>query len=155
MNAPAVSLNAAERFHELRRRYLAVRSLITAAAVVAMLLIGWLVLSLVDYQWEWSTSWRKSAILLVAVGVLMWLLRQGFRIVRDTRQRQFAAHLESEFDEFGQRIRTVLVFVDPHLLENCPGTFVYWRQFNEMLVQVFDHLFFGRSNKTEIDFVPE
>ncbi|MFK8112420.1 MAG: DUF4175 family protein [Rubripirellula sp.] len=112
MNAPAVSFNVAKRFHELRRRYLSVRIGIAFAVAVAALISVWLVLASCDYVWEWSLLSRKTAMLIGSVSVGAWLVSRLYLIVRDTRQRKFAAQLEAEFEEFGQRIRTVLDTVD-------------------------------------------
>lgn len=112
MNAPAVSFNVARRFHELRRRYLSVRISVAVAATLAALVTLWLVLSAVDYYWEWSLGLRKGFLLAGVVAIAAWFGHWLFSIVRDTRQRKFAAQLEQEFEEFGQRIRTVLDTVD-------------------------------------------
>jgi hypothetical protein len=112
MNAPAVSLNVAQRFHELRRRYLSVRITIAIAVAIVSIIGLWLALAIGDYLWEWSFGWRSFGILTAVIGVTAWASNLLYGILRDTRQRKFAALLEDSFEDFGQRIRTVLGTVD-------------------------------------------
>ncbi len=112
MNAPEINFKVAKRFHDLRRRYFGVRIGIGIAIAVIALLSVWMLLTAGDYVWEWALTWRKAGLLVGAAAVCVWLARRMYRIVRDTRQRQFAAKLENSFEDFGQRIRTVLDTVD-------------------------------------------
>ena len=112
MNAPTVSQNVAQRFHELRRRYLGIRLGIAFAIAITVLAGLWITFSAIDYVWEWSATWRKATAILGAVLITVWLVHRIHTIIRDTRQRRFAAQLEQEFDGFGQRVRTVLETVE-------------------------------------------
>ena len=112
MNAPAVSLDVAKRFHQLRRRYCTVRvGIATAIAVTAMIVI-WVLLSLGDYYGEWPATVRKTAGVLLASCVAVWFVHRLFCIFSDANQRKFASSVEGSFEEFGQRVRTVLDTVD-------------------------------------------
>ena len=112
MNAPDINYKVAKRFHDLRRRYLGVRIGIGIAIAVVGLLSVWMLLTAGDYIWEWALTWRKAGLLVGAAAAGGWLAHRIYSIIRDTRQRQFAAQLESSFEDFGQRIRTVLDTVD-------------------------------------------
>ncbi len=48
MNAPAVSIKVARRFHELRRRYLSVRIGIVLSIALAALIAIWVAISVCD-----------------------------------------------------------------------------------------------------------
>ncbi len=112
MNAPAVSIKVANRFHELRRRYFAVRLGIVMATAVAALIAVWTMLTACDYFWEWPATYRQIGALIGGAVILVWLIGRVFVICRDTRQRKFASAIEGSFPDFGQRIRTVLETVD-------------------------------------------
>ena len=112
MNAPAVNLDVAEKFHNLRRRYFFVRIAIALAIVVASAVVGWIALATADYYWELGSGWRQiglSALLLSTIGLIGW---QVYNAIRSGQKRHFASTLENEFEDFGQRIRTVLDTVD-------------------------------------------
>ena len=112
MNAPDVAYQVARQFTALRRRYLTVR-LATALCIAAgFLLAVWTLLALIDYRWEWPHRWRMTT-MAIALGIaavaLAWRL---FSLFRQTRRRPFAGVVERAFEDFGQRIRTVLDTVD-------------------------------------------
>lgn len=108
MSAPTVTLEVTDRFNGLRRQYLWFRTIIVAAAGGCLLLVVWLLLSFVDFFWEWPQVWRVTALGAGTAAVGVWYLSRLFVIARETRERPFAGLLESSFDGFGQRIRTVL-----------------------------------------------
>lgn len=108
MSAPTVTLEVSDRFNGLRRQYLWSRTIIASAAASALLLTGWLLLSFVDFFWEWAQSWRLTGVAAVTALVAAWYLSRLMVIVRESREKRFAGLLESSFDGFGQRIRTVL-----------------------------------------------
>ncbi|QDV47785.1 hypothetical protein Enr13x_76970 [Stieleria neptunia] len=112
MNAPDVAFQVARQFTALRRRYLTVRLATVVSLAVVFLLAVWLLLGMIDYRWEWPQHWRTSTI-LTAVGIAgVLLLWQAVWLFRQTRQRPFAGTVERSFEDFGQRIRTVLDTVD-------------------------------------------
>ena len=112
MNAPAVSFEVAQRFNALRRRYLLTRVGIALSVAVAAALALWIGLAACDYFWEWNATARKAGMVLGITSVTGWLVYRLLVIFTDTRQRRFAGTLESSFEDFGQRIRTVLDTVD-------------------------------------------
>ncbi len=112
MNAPAVSIEVFQRFHALRRRHLFVRLGIAFTMAAAVLVAMWVALATSDYYWEWPLAWRKVGWTAGIAFVAVPLVHRVYRIIRETRQRRFAGQLERSFDEFGQRIRTVLDTVE-------------------------------------------
>ncbi|MCS7467693.1 hypothetical protein NZK35_13650 [Stieleria sp. ICT_E10.1] len=112
MNAPDVAYQVARQFTALRRRYLTVRLATVVSIAGVFLLAVWVLLGMIDYRWEWPHTWRTTAMMTaigIAGGLLIW---QAIRLFRLTRQRSFAGIVERSFDDFGQRIRTVLDTVD-------------------------------------------
>ncbi|QDV88460.1 DUF4175 family protein [Planctomycetes bacterium TBK1r] len=108
MNAPDVAYQVARQFTALRRRYLTVRLATTASVAAVFLLAVWVLLGMIDYRWEWPHTWRTTAMMTaigIAAALLVW---QAVWLFRLTRQRSFAGIVERSFEDFGQRIRTVL-----------------------------------------------
>ncbi|PAY21547.1 hypothetical protein CKO51_00310 [Rhodopirellula sp. SM50] len=108
MNAPDVAYQVARQFTALRRRYLSVRLATTASIAALFLLAVWVLLGMIDYRWEWPHPWRTTAMMTaigIAAALLVW---QAVWLFRLTRQRSFAGIVERSFEDFGQRIRTVL-----------------------------------------------
>ncbi|MBI1246244.1 hypothetical protein GC197_00180 [bacterium] len=112
MNAPAVLTKLSQRFHTLRRRHMAVRIGIVAALTTMALLSAWIVLACCDFAWELPLETRRIAVAGILAAVSVGLLWRLVRVIHETRQKSFAALLETSFEEFGQRIRTVLDTVD-------------------------------------------
>ena len=112
MNAPVVTFEVAKRFRLLRRRYIAVRLGTTGAIAVAWLMFGWIALAAVDYVYEWKLLARQLALGAMLVATCGWWGWRQWSIVRANRRRQFVGRLERSYQEFGQRIRTVLDTVD-------------------------------------------
>jgi hypothetical protein len=108
MSAPTVTLEVTDRFNGLRRQYLWSRTIIASAVALSLCLTAWLLLAFVDYLWEWPLTWRLTGLASATVSVGAWYLSRLVAIVKETREKPFAGLLESSFDGFGQRIRTVL-----------------------------------------------
>lgn len=112
MNAPAVLMKLSQRFHTLRRRHMSVRLGTVLLVTVAALLATWMVLGGCDYLWELSLQTRQIVGGVALAMVLLGFVWQTYRVLRETRKRTFATLLETSFEEFGQRIRTVLDTVE-------------------------------------------
>ncbi|MCC9604018.1 hypothetical protein LOC67_25985 [Stieleria sp. JC731] len=112
MNAPDVAYQVARQFAALRRRYLGVRVAALFGYTSAALLAFVIALSLVDYRWEIDADNRRTALLSGTLSIFAVMFWRLFAIVKESRQRSFAGRLERSFDDFGQRIRTVLDTVD-------------------------------------------
>ena len=112
MNAPDVAYQVARQFAALRRRYLWVRLSTSLCLAFGFLLAFWSVLALIDYRWEWPMQWRITALSVAAVLTTAVVLWRTVAIFRQSRPRSFAGVLERSFEDFGQRIRTVLDTVD-------------------------------------------
>ncbi|OYP29372.1 hypothetical protein [Rhodopirellula sp. MGV] len=112
MNAPDVAYQVARQFAVLRRRYLTVRiaTLLGLGAATFCLWIALLVWA--DFKWELAGETRSRGLLGGAVVVFFAMSWRLFVIVKETRKRTFAGILERSYDDFGQRIRTVLDTVD-------------------------------------------
>ncbi|WP_182867141.1 DUF4175 family protein [Rhodopirellula sp. JC639] len=108
MNAPDVAYQVARQFTALRRRYLAVRLATVTVAVACFLLAVWVLVGLIDYRWEWNQRWRTTTMATALVVAGGWLLWRAVSLFQQTRQKTFAGIVERTFDDFGQRIRTVL-----------------------------------------------
>ncbi|MCD0461087.1 coiled-coil domain-containing protein [Roseiconus lacunae] len=112
MNAPDVAYQVARQFAALRRRYLTVRLIALIGFAMAAVLLWLAVIAAIDFRWELSREIRQRSLL---TGCVCIAVAAGWRLVmimRQTRQRAFAGILERSFDDFGQRIRTVLDTVD-------------------------------------------
>lgn len=108
MSTPTVTLEVTERFYALRRKYLAFRIAIASAVAIAILLITWMLLSILDYFFELPLLWRQIGMSASIASVSVWYFSRLVVIFKDAREKQFAGLLERSFDGFGQRIRTVL-----------------------------------------------
>ncbi len=104
----AVTTQVVAAVDSLRRRYLASRLAIAVIGALAVGLVIWLTLGLGDYFGEWSLGVRRSMLSVAALLLFAgWVWRMAVGI-RDGRMRAFTRTLESTFDGFGQRLRTVL-----------------------------------------------
>lgn len=108
MNAPDVAFQVARQFSALRRRYFLVHLASTTVMTFVIAVGLWLVLAAADYTWELPRGVRQAAIFVVSVGTLAWFSWQTYLILQRTNPRFFAGLLERTYQEFGQRIRTVL-----------------------------------------------
>lgn len=108
MSTVTITNEVADRFHGLRRSYLTIQLTIAFLVTLAVWLFGWLVLAVVDHQWELTLNTRRIALAAVTSLAAIWLVIRTTNILRNVRQGKFAGHLESKFGDFGQRIRTVL-----------------------------------------------
>lgn len=115
MHSQAITLEVAQRFHSLRRRFVITKLLATLAVSIALFATGWSILAVGDYLWEWPAVARRILIALTGVGAVAWLCIQGWGIARDSQQRRFVGRLEQRFGSLGQRLRTVLETVDGRL----------------------------------------
>ncbi|MCO8122431.1 hypothetical protein NHH03_11850 [Stieleria sp. TO1_6] len=112
MNAPDVAFQVARQFAALRRRYLSVRIATMLLLAVGFLLSVWVLLTAIDYHWEWSQRTRVTLVLTTLIATTLVLIWRLVVVVGQTRRRTFAGVLERSFEDFGQRIRTVLDTVD-------------------------------------------
>lgn len=112
MHAPAITFEVANRFHSLRRRYLAARLIACLCFGGAALLLGWMALVVCDYVWELPLVARRA--LMVSLGVIVGAstLWRSILILSDARSGRFVARLERNFELLGQRLRTLLETVD-------------------------------------------
>ncbi|MCA9135454.1 MAG: hypothetical protein KDB00_01810 [Planctomycetales bacterium] len=112
MNAPDVAYQVARQFTALRRRYFAIRLTTALSVAIGLMLAAWMVVATLDYYWEWSHRLRTSTMAVAGVIAGCGLGWQVASILRRSRQRPFAGIIERSFEDFGQRIRTVLDTVD-------------------------------------------
>ena len=108
MNAHAINIQLAQRFHALRRKYFAVRVLTATSIAISVLLGLWIVFAALDYVFEFPQAIRKSTLYAVVAIVAAAILIDGRWLLQRIRPRPFVAKLETMFDGFGQRLRTVL-----------------------------------------------
>lgn len=115
MNAHAITLEVAQRFHGLRRRFVITKLLANTAVAIALFAACWSMLAVGDYLWEWPLTARRILISSTSFTTIVLLGFQVWRIARDSRQRKFVGRLEQRFETLGQRLRTVLETVDGKL----------------------------------------
>ena len=108
IDVPPVTGHVVAAVERLRRRYVASRLTVVLATAVAIALTAWLLLGLVDYLGELPTAPRRWTLGIAAVALLAGLIHRVTASLRDGSMRSFTRRLESTFDGFGQRLRTVL-----------------------------------------------
>lgn len=112
MSAPDVAYQVSRQFTAVRRRYLSVRLATAVCLAIGFFAAMWLTLGIIDYRWEWSLRWRSTTMSIIVASALVFLIWRVVSLARQTRPRRFAGIIERSFEEFGQRIRTVLDTVD-------------------------------------------
>jgi hypothetical protein len=112
MNAPDVAYQVARQFASLRRRYMSVRIAIAVCLAAVFMLAVWVLLAVLDYHFEFTQRLRTTTMVFASTAALVALSWRLVLIVRQSRRRPFAGVVERSFEDFGQRIRTVLDTVD-------------------------------------------
>lgn len=115
MSSPTVTFEVAARFYKLRRKYIALRVLTSAAKLFAFAVLCWSALALGDYFWEWPLLARRILAAIACAGLVLYSTLQISLLYKDSIAGQFAIRLERRFDSLGQRLRTVLAAVDGSL----------------------------------------
>ena len=112
---PPVTFEIVARFDSLRKRYVASWMLRELAICLTILSFAWICLGIGDYFGEWPLIVRRINALVVVATMVACFSYRGSRLRSLTQRSQFAALLEGRFNDFGQRLRTVLEVSEGHV----------------------------------------